>query len=130
MQLFPALVLTLVLVLMVVNKVGSPQFSSWLAAPIILGLTLEASKWRVPAVLGLIIAGLTQLVYPYFYRSLLMADPWLVGVLTLRNGLEIVLLCWALQQIWSYSGQTLVPEPPQRAVAEAAQGTTQSRPAS
>lgn len=105
-RLFPALVLALVLVLLLVNKVGSPQFTSWLAAPIILGLVLETRAWRLPAALALLVAALTQIIYPFLYFLLLAADPWVVGVLTLRNALEVVLLCWALKQIWSYSGST------------------------
>lgn len=106
-RLFPTLVLALVLVLVVVNKVGSPQFSSWLAAPILLGLVLETRAWRLPAVLGLAIAGLTQIVYPFFYDSLLAADPLLVAVLTLRNLLELALLGWALHRLWTYAGSAV-----------------------
>ena len=98
-DLFPPLALALVLVLIVVNKVGSPQFTTWLAAPLILGLLVRGSGWRVPAVLGLVIAALTQLVYPHLYDLLLAADPVMVLVLTVRNALEVVLLGWAVWQI-------------------------------
>ncbi|TFD30486.1 DUF2029 domain-containing protein [Cryobacterium sp. TMT1-62] len=97
--LFPPLALALVLTLIVVNKVGSPQFTTWLAAPIIFGLLVRGRAWRLPAVLGLVIAALTQLVYPHFYDLLLVADPALVLVLTVRNVLEVVLLGWAVWQI-------------------------------
>ena len=103
-RLFPTVVLALVLVLILVNKVGSPQFSTWLAAPIILGLVLEARAWWLPAGIALAIAALTQIVYPFFYDSLLAADPLLVSVLTLRNLLEVVLLGWALHRLWTYAG--------------------------
>ena len=103
-HLFPTLVLAVVLVLVLVNKVGSPQFTSWLAAPIIFGLVMQTTNWRLPALLGLSIAGLTQIVYPFFYDALLAADPLLVAVLTLRNLLEIVLLGWALHRLWTYAG--------------------------
>ena len=102
-RLLPTLVLALVLVLVLVNKVGSPQFSSWLAAPIILGLILEARAWRLPALLALMIAVLTQIVYPFFYDTLLAADPLLVSVLTLRNLVELALLGWALHRLWTVS---------------------------
>ncbi|TFD49038.1 DUF2029 domain-containing protein [Cryobacterium frigoriphilum] len=103
-HLFPALVLALVLVLVLVNKVGSPQFSSWLAAPLIFGLVVQPLVWRLPALLGLVIAALTQIVYPFFYDTLLVADPLLVAVLTLRNLLEVALLGWALHRLWTYAG--------------------------
>lgn len=98
----PPLVLALTVTLIAFNKVGSPQFMSWLAAPIILGLVWHASSWRAPAVLALLMAALTQLVYPYLYDRLLAVDPALVLVLTLRNLLEFVLLGWAVRELWSY----------------------------
>ena len=100
-NLFPPLVLALVLTLIVVNKVGSPQFTAWLAAPVILGLLVRGRAWRFPAVLVFVIAGLTQLIYPHLYDVLLMADPAMVLVLTVRNALEVVLLGWAVWQILS-----------------------------
>ena len=99
--LVPPLALALVLTLIVVNKVGSPQFTTWLAAPIILGLLMRGRSWRLPAVFGLVIAALTQLVYPHLYDLLLGADPAMVLVLSVRNALEVVLLGWAVWQIRS-----------------------------
>ena len=93
---FPPLTLALTVTLIAVNKVGSPQFISWLAAPIILGLVLNGRAWRTPALLALALAALTQLVYPYLYDWLLVAHPLMILVLTVRNLLEFVLLGWAL----------------------------------
>ena len=97
--LFPPLALALVLTLIVVNKVGSPQFTTWLAAPVILGLLVRGRAWWFPAVLGLVIAALTQVIYPHLYEFLLVADPVMVLVLTVRNALEVVLLGWTVWQI-------------------------------
>ncbi|TFD81197.1 glycosyltransferase 87 family protein [Cryobacterium fucosi] len=112
-RLYPPLVLALVLTLILANKVGSPQFVAWLAAPVILGLLVRGRAWRMPAVLALVIAALTQLVYPYLYRWLLVADPLMVLVLTGRNLLEFVLLGWALGQVWLSAPQAepSVPAP-------------------
>ena len=96
LALFPPLTLALTVTLIAVNKVGSPQFISWLAAPIILGLVLNGRAWRTPALLALALAALTQLVYPYLYDWLLVAHPLMILVLTVRNLLEFVLLGWAL----------------------------------
>src|SRR5690606_32489932 len=70
----------LVAVLVVTNKVGSPQFTAWLAAPIVLAIllapraeALARSRAFVPALLALAIAGLTQLVYPTLYDLVLVA---------------------------------------------------------
>ena len=102
-DLLPPLALALVTALIAFNKVGSPQFLSWLAVPIVLGLATAAAGWgrpfRTPAVLGLVIAGLTQLIYPYFYGGLLTLDIAMLSILTARNVLYFVLLGWAIQAI-------------------------------
>ena len=95
-RVFPPLALALVLVLIVFNKVGSPQFMTWLAAPIVLGLIYRRRQWLLPAGLGLALAALTQLIYPYLYGELLAASPAMVLLLTLRNLLQIVLLGWSV----------------------------------
>ncbi len=113
-RLYPPLVLALVLTLILANKVGSPQFVGWIAAPVILGLLVRGRGWRMPAVLVLAIAALTQLVYPYLYQWLLVADPFMVLVLTLRNLLEVVLLGWALRQVWRSTVEADPPAAPAR----------------
>lgn len=99
-DLFPALALAFVTVLIAVNKVGSPQFIGWLAVPVVLGLATSAAghgrPFRFPASIVLVIAVLTQTVYPYLYDDLLGLNPLLLGVLTVRNILEFVLLGWAV----------------------------------
>lgn len=104
--LFPVLLLALVVSMIVFNKVGSPQFHGWLLVPVLAGLLVDARRWRRPAVLVLILAGLTQLIYPHFYAWLLVANPFWVGVLTLRNVLDVVLLGWAVHSLWK-SGRKL-----------------------
>lgn len=95
-RVLPPLALALVLVLIVFNKVGSPQFMTWLAAPIVLGLIYRRRQWLLPAGLGLVLAALTQLIYPYLYVELLAASPAMVLLLTLRNLLQLVLLGWSV----------------------------------
>ncbi|MCU1446960.1 MAG: hypothetical protein JWP54_2618 [Cryobacterium sp.] len=99
-RLFPPLLFALVLTLIAINKVGSPQFMTWLAAPIILGLVVSPRAWPGPAAVALLMAGLTQLVYPYFYNGLLATTPTMVLVLTVRNLLELVLLGWMMVRVW------------------------------
>jgi len=97
------LALALVTALIAFNKVGSPQFVSWLAVPIVLGLVTSAAglgrSFRTPASIALVIAALTQLVYPYFYGWLLALDVPMLSVLTARNILYFVLLGWAVTAI-------------------------------
>ncbi|MDJ0349851.1 glycosyltransferase 87 family protein [Cryobacterium sp. PH29-G1] len=100
----PPLTLALTATLIAFNKVGSPQFISWFAAPLILGLVLNGRAWRMPALLGLVLAALTQIIYPTLYDWVLVANPILVFVLSLRNLLEFVLLGWALHSLYRLTG--------------------------
>lgn len=100
-RLFPALVLALIMTMIVFNKVGSPQFISWLAAPVILGLVVDGRAWRRPAILAAVIGVLTHLFYPYLYHALLIGHPVMVTILTARNLLELVVLGWAVQRLWA-----------------------------
>ncbi len=99
-DLLPVLALALVVALIAFQKVGSPQFTCWIAAPIVLGLLTRGRRFAVPAVLGLVLALLTQVVYPVLYGLLLELSPALLTVLTLRNALWFVLLGWAAAQLW------------------------------
>lgn len=96
---FPPLVLAIVVTLQLFNKVGSPQFVTWLIAPLVLGIVWRGRHYVVPAAIAMGIAVLTHLVYPYLYGRLLLADPVLVAILTVRNLGYVVLLCWALAMV-------------------------------
>ncbi|WP_439563649.1 glycosyltransferase 87 family protein [Microcella sp.] len=101
-ELFPVLGLAIVMALITVNKVGSPQFATWIAVPIVLGLAWRVwggVSFRVPAVLALVVAVLTQIVYPVLYGSLLALDPRMLVVLSARNLLYAALLGWAVWQL-------------------------------
>ncbi|HEU0206314.1 MAG TPA: glycosyltransferase 87 family protein [Pseudolysinimonas sp.] len=99
-ELLPPLALAITAALIVFNKVGSPQFVTWLAVPIVFGLSTAAtgrgSSFRFPAVLALVIAALTQMIYPSLYQELLALNVWMLLVLTVRNLLFLVLLGWAV----------------------------------
>ena len=98
-QVLPALSLALVVALIAFNKVGSPQFIGWIAVPIVLGLVTHGVAFRTPAVLALMIGGLTQIVFPYLYSSLIALQPGMLVALTMRNILEFVLLGWAVAAV-------------------------------
>ena len=101
-DLFPALSLAMVMALITVNKVGSPQFATWIAVPIVLGLAWQrwgGISFRVPALLALVTAALTQVIYPVLYASLLSLDPLMLTVLSARNLLYVALLGWAVWQL-------------------------------
>ena len=104
-DLLPPLALGLVLTLIVTNKVGSPQFAVWLAAPFILWMLQGAAAFRGPGVALLGIAALTQAVYPWLYSGLLAAHPLVAALLTLRNIAYIALLAWCVREIWKAGGR-------------------------
>jgi hypothetical protein len=105
--------LAVVVGLLLFNKVGSPQFVLWLAAPVVLGVATQGGRFRVPAALTLLTAGLTQLVYPFGYDALLALHPGMIGVLTIRNASYVVLFAVALRLLWRSRRVTLrhAPEP-------------------
>ena len=113
-RLFPVLSLTLVAAFIVFNKVGSPQYLTWIAVPLITGLVIDRRRWTRPALLGLVVAALTQVVYPITYGPLLRAAGPAAAVLTLRNALLIVLLAWMAVRL------ARVPVPARRPVLVAA----------
>lgn len=98
-RLLPPLALALVLVLIVFNKVGSPQFQAWLIAPIVLWIVLDRTRASSVAALSLVSAALTQVVYPVVYGGVLNALPVPVALLTARNIVTIVLLAVAVTAI-------------------------------
>jgi hypothetical protein len=98
--LLPPLAVAFTTVLMVANKVGSPQFATWLAAPVVLGLVLGGARYLVPAALAAAIAVLTHVIYPYWYGWLLIANPGFVLLLTVKVLLLLVLLAWAVRAVW------------------------------
>ena len=81
------------------NKVGSPQYLTWYVAPVLLGLLVAPERFRVPAVLVLVAAGLTQVVYPWFYGGVTTPTPWVIAVLTVRNLIQLALLAWCLVEL-------------------------------
>jgi hypothetical protein len=99
-RLLPPLALSFVVVLMLANKVGSPQFATWLAAPVILGLCLQPRRFAVPAVLAAAIALFTHIIYPYWYGWLLVANPAFVLILTAKVVLLVLLATWGIRAVW------------------------------
>ncbi|HEX6953921.1 MAG TPA: hypothetical protein VF156_03490 [Agromyces sp.] len=98
--LLPPLALAFTTVLMLANKVGSPQFATWLAAPVILGIVLGGGRFLTPAALAAAIALLTHVIYPYWYAWLLVANPGFVLLLTLKVVLLFALWAWAVARVW------------------------------
>lgn len=98
-RLLPALSMGLVTTLIVTNKVGSPQFQTWLIAPVVLWLVFDRSRSQTPAALVLMLCALTFAVYPLTYDGLLTAHPLPVALITLRNLGLIALLVLSVRAI-------------------------------
>lgn len=92
--------LALTLVLLVINKVGSPQFVAWLAPAVAVALALGLPRWRVTAWGVLAVAGATQLTYPWTYNALVddgAAGPTLL--LAARNLAVVALLVVVVREL-------------------------------
>lgn len=103
-ELFAPLSLAFVTALIAFNKVGSPQFVSWLAVPVIAGLVhhWRGRGWSFawPAAISLVVAVLTHIIYPYLYGYVLTVHPLMLLVVTVRNALYFALLAWAIVRLW------------------------------
>ena len=110
-SLFPPLALALTLGFVVLNKVGSPQYMTWLIAPLVVGLVIDRRRWRGPAALTLLTLALTQAVFPFWYDAILGLQPAAVGLLVVRNVLLVALFAWAVTRLIRVRGRTRPPEP-------------------
>ncbi|HCS61081.1 MAG TPA: hypothetical protein DIW46_06755 [Microbacterium sp.] len=98
-RLMPPLALALVTTLIVTNKVGSPQFQTWLIAPVVLWIVFDRTRSGSAAGLVLVLCGLTCLIYPLTYDALLGTELLPVLILTARNLLLIALLVVAIRTL-------------------------------
>jgi len=87
----------LIAALIVFNKVGSPQYVAWFAAPLVLALIVQRYSVLVRAVL--VIAVLTQLIYPYLYFAVVAVHPAAIALLTVRNVLLVALFVWTVVRL-------------------------------
>ncbi len=84
--------LLVVTVLIVFNKVGSPQFIGWLAPPVAVALAAGRPRWRRTAQLVLGLALTTQIVFPLAYGDVLYGGVGITVLLAARNVGLVVLL--------------------------------------
>jgi hypothetical protein len=86
----------------VTNKVGSPQFMSWMLAPMLIGLARSPRSpfWRTMAVVLGVCAGLTHLIYPEAYGDFLEGRTDMLVIGLLRNGLVVAIFAASLVKLW------------------------------
>lgn len=94
---FAASTLALVSLLIALNKVGSPQFVSWLAVPLVALVVAERGRRSASAIaLIAVTALLTHALYPYAYFAFLALDTPSLVLATARNVAEVCLLVVAV----------------------------------
>lgn len=98
-RLLPPLALALVAALIVTNRVGSPQFTTWLIAPAMLWIVFDRARAHTPSALVLLLCALTFCIYPLTYDGLLTAHPVPVLLLTVRNAMLVVTLAVAVRAV-------------------------------
>lgn len=86
---------------LVANRVGSPQFMSWMLAPVLIGLAKYGHQqfWRTMAALLSVCALLTHLIFPIAYAQFLDGEPEMILVGLIRNLLVIAILGAALTKL-------------------------------
>jgi uncharacterized membrane protein len=57
---------------------------------------MERARFAPVAIVALAMAALTQVFYPFFYDLILVLNPLMVVVMTVRNALEIAVLAMAV----------------------------------
>jgi hypothetical protein len=94
--------LVLVSILVIANKVGSPQFVSWFAVPLVAIVVANGTRATTTllAVMGSI-AVLTHVIYPYVYFLFLELRTVPLVLVTIRNATELLLLGWSLAALLS-----------------------------
>ncbi|SJN31241.1 putative integral membrane protein [Microbacterium esteraromaticum] len=98
-RMLPALAMAVVVALIVTNKVGSPQFQTWLFAPAILWIVFDRPRAQLPSALVLLLCALTFTIYPLTYDGLLQAEAFPVLLITARNAVLVILLFHAVRSV-------------------------------
>lgn len=114
-ELLPTLATGLTMVLIVTNKVGSPQFAAWTGAVIAVVIASRGLGRAWLAIAGLAISIFTQAIYPWTYDSITATDPLGALLLTIRNLVYIGVLVWSAREI-----TLTAPGRPTRSAAPAA----------
>lgn len=99
----------LVLALIVFNKVGSPQFFTWLIPVAVLLALVNLRRHAVELLVIAVAAVLTQFIYPWEYGAVLRAEPIGLALITLRNVMQVGLLIAAVT--WLTRMPAASPEP-------------------
>jgi hypothetical protein len=98
--------------MVIFNKVGSPQFQTWIAPAIVVGLAMGLDKkvWRRLTMFSLFIAVLTQWYFPKNFFSFLEAKSFVFVPFILRNVLIVVAFAYACWELWKLANSENQPQ--------------------
>jgi hypothetical protein len=100
------------LLFLVVSPVLSAQYLLWVTGLAAVCLATGRTTQRPAALAVLAAAGLTQLIFPMEWRSLVFGSDWVTGVLVARNMLLVLaaaLSCWRITSATSSSQERRSP---------------------
>ena len=89
----------LTLAMLVFNKVLSPQYIGWLAGPVVVAVALGLPGWDRTRRLVLVVAGATQIVFPWLYSQITYGGAGTTLVLAARNVALVVMLVWTVRAL-------------------------------
>jgi hypothetical protein len=87
------------LAMLVFNKVLSPQYIGWLAGPVVVAVALGLPGWDRTRRLVLVVAGATQIVFPWLYSQITYGGAGTTLVLAARNVALVVMLVWTVRAL-------------------------------
>ena len=85
--------------MLVFNKVLSPQYIGWLAAPVVVAVALGLPGWDRTRRMTLAVAGATQIIFPFLYNQITYGGAGTTLVLAARNVALVVLLVWTVRPL-------------------------------
>ncbi|MEV5507013.1 glycosyltransferase family 87 protein [Streptomyces orinoci] len=107
---------TAVLLFTTTSRVISPQYVIWLIGLGAVCVTMRGSRQRLPVLLMLLAAPLTQLEFPIWFHHVVASDKLGVATLTLRNALLVAATVVSCARLWretvTEAERTDEPEPP------------------
>ena len=97
--LFAWMFLTATMDLLVFNKVGSPQYQLWVIGAVFFGVIAKTANWKLVTWISVITCGVSWLIFPIFYGSVLNGAALGVSLLLIKNLGFVAILVYANIQL-------------------------------
>jgi hypothetical protein len=101
--------LAAVLGMIAFNKVGSPQYYGWIAVPLVACILMGVRKLKFPIIMALVLALITQIIYPFVYMGIMNLQLLPILLLIVRNALLVVFWVWAVYRLVALSRRPIEP---------------------